>query len=76
MEETTNIEETKVDDTLPEDKEIVEQAPLETQATSEKESHCLIKSCCQPTAVFLDNFITVIASLPVNQLHQYPTLVN
>ena len=38
MEETTNIEETKVDDTLPEGKEIVEQAPLETQATSEKES--------------------------------------
>ena len=38
MEETTNIEETKVEDTLPEGKEIVEQAPLETQATSEKES--------------------------------------
>ncbi len=38
MEETTNIEETKTEETLSEGEEIVEQASLETQASSEKET--------------------------------------
>ena len=50
--------------------------PILLEVASHEPGHCLVEPGIEPALVFLDDLVTVIARLPVDQFHQYLSLVN